>query len=144
MWRYFELLSFRSLADVDGLKRSIEEGQNPRDVKFELAKEIVERFHDSAAADGAQQDFMQRFQKGGLPDNMPEVEVSSVEGSIPLANLLKEAGLCQSTSDAMRMVKQGAVRINAERVENSRVMIQPGEAVYQVGKRKFARVKVIA
>ncbi|MDG2087505.1 MAG: tyrosine--tRNA ligase [Arenicellaceae bacterium] len=144
MWRYFELLSFRSLADVDGLKRSIEDGQNPRDVKFELAKEIVERFHDSAAADGAQQDFMQRFQKGGLPDNMPEVEVSSVEGSIPLANLLKEAGLCQSTSDAMRMVKQGAVRINAERVENSRVMIQPGEAVYQVGKRKFARVKVIA
>ena len=144
MWRYFELLSFRSLADVDGLKRSIEEGQNPRDVKFELAKEIVERFHDSAAADDAQQDFMQRFQKGGLPDNMPEVEVSSVEGSIPLANLLKEAGLCQSTSDAMRMVKQGAVRINAERVENSRVMIQPGEAVYQVGKRKFARVKVIA
>lgn len=144
MWRYFELLSFRSLADVDGLKRSIEDGQNPRDVKFELAKEIVERFHDSAAADGAQQDFMQRFQKGGLPDNMPEVEVSSVEGSIPLANLLKEAGLCQSTSDAMRMVKQGAVRIDAERVENSRVMIQPGEAVYQVGKRKFARVKVIA
>jgi tyrosyl-tRNA synthetase len=144
MWRYFELLSFRSLADVDGLKRSIEDGQNPRDVKFELAKEIVERFHDSAAADDAQQDFMQRFQKGGLPDNMPEVEVSSVEGSIPLANLLKEAGLCQSTSDAMRMVKQGAVRINAERVENSRVMIQPGEAVYQVGKRKFARVKVIA
>ncbi len=143
MWRYFELLSFRSLAEVAGLKEAVDEGRNPRDVKFELAKEIVERFHDGVAADGALQDFMQRFQKGGMPDDMPEVEVSAQEGTIPLANLLKQAGLCPSTSDAMRMVKQGAVRIDGERVEDSRIAIKPGEAVYQVGKRRFARVKII-
>ncbi|MBT5559763.1 MAG: tyrosine--tRNA ligase [Proteobacteria bacterium] len=142
MWRYFELLSFRSLAEVAGLKEGVKGGRNPRDVKFELAKEIVERFHDAAAADGALQDFMQRFQKGGVPDDMPEVEVSAKDGSIPLANLLKEAGLCQSTSDAMRMVKQGAVRIDSERVEDPRIAIKPGQAVYQVGKRRFARVKL--
>ena len=86
---------------------------------------------------------MQRFQKGGMPDDMPEVEVSAQEDTIPLANLLKQAGLCPSTSDAMRMVKQGAVRIDGERVEDSRIAIKPGEAVYQVGKRRFARVKII-
>lgn len=142
MWRYFELLSFRSLEDVVKLKQGVDEGRNPRDVKFELAQEIVERFHDRAAADGALQDFMQRFQKGGMPDDMPELEVFAEGGTIPLANLLKEAGLSQSTSDAMRMVKQGAVRIDSERVEDPRIAIKPGEAVYQVGKRKFARVKV--
>ena len=143
MWRYFELLSFRSLDEIQGLRDRVENGENPRDIKFLLGQEIVARFHDQKAAEAAQQDFLQRFQKGGMPDDMPEVEISITDGAIPIANLLKDAGLCASTSDAMRMVKQGAVRIDGERVEDPRKSIEKGVAVYQVGKRKFARITTV-
>lgn len=143
MWRYFELLSFRPWSDIEGLKRQVAEGRNPRDVKFELAKEIIARFHDKAAACQAQQNFIARFQKGAMPDDMPEVELSALGGKILVANLLKDAGLTASTSESMRMVKQGAVRIDGQRVEDKSLEITAGTShVYQVGKRRFAKVTI--
>jgi tyrosyl-tRNA synthetase len=143
MWRYFELLSFRPLAEIDALKSGIGEGRNPRDVKFELAMEIVARFHDEAAAEAARDEFIARFQKGAMPDHIEEVSVSSRDGSLGIAHLLKEAGLVGSTSDAFRMIKQGAVRIDGERIEDRSLEIEAGTThVYQVGKRKFARVQL--
>lgn len=145
MWRYYDLLSFRPLEEVAELKAKVEAGANPRDIKIELAKEIIARFHDEAAAEGAHQDFIQRFQKNAIPDDMPEVSVSMDADGIAIGNLLKEAGLVGSTSDAMRMIKQGAVKIDGEKVEDTRLVItEAGEAVYQVGKRKFARVTLTA
>lgn len=145
MWRYYDLLSFRPLEEVAGLKAKVEAGANPRDIKIELAKEIIARFHDEAAAEGAHQDFIQRFQKNAIPDDMPEVSVAMEADGIAIGNLLKEAGLVGSTSDAMRMIKQGAVKIDGEKVEDTRLVItEAGEAVYQVGKRKFARVTLTA
>ena len=144
MWRYFELLSFRPLSEIEGLKHQVAEGRNPRDVKFELADEIITRFHDAAAAQKAQQDFISRFQKGAIPDEMPEFELAAPDGELPIANLLKEAALTESTSKAMQMIKQGAVKIDGEKVEDKGLKIKPGtEHVYQVGKRKFARIKVV-
>ncbi len=141
MWRYFELLSFRSLDDIAALRTSIREGRNPRDVKFELAREIVARFHSTADAERAQQNFIARFQKGALPDEMPEVSLSVGSDGIPIANLLKEAGLTSSTSEALRMIKQGAVRIDGERVDDRQLVLSAGVThVCQVGKRRFARV----
>lgn len=143
MWRYFELLSFRPLDEVAELKAGVEAGTNPRDVKIELAREIITRFHDEAAAESAYQDFVQRFQKNAIPDDMPEVTVAREDGAIAIGNLLKQAELVGSTSDAMRMIKQGAVKIDGEKVTDTRLLIsEPGQAVYQVGKRKFARVTV--
>ena len=143
MWRYFELLSFRPLAEIEALKSGIDEGRNPRDVKFELAMEIVARFHDEAAAEAARDEFIARFQKGAMPDNIEEVSVASREGRLGIAHLLKEAGLVGSTSDAFRMIKQGAVRIDGERIEDRSLEIEAGTThVYQVGKRKFARVQL--
>ncbi|MCK5639433.1 MAG: tyrosine--tRNA ligase [Gammaproteobacteria bacterium] len=143
MWRYFELLSFRSMADIEKWKQAINEGMNPRDVKFELAKELVARFHDQAAADQAQQNFIQRFQKGAMPDEMPEIELEAKGQGLAIANLLKQAELTPSTSDALRMLKQGAVRIDGERVEDSKLEITTGNThVFQVGKRRFARVTI--
>ncbi len=145
MWRYYDLLSFRPLEDIAELKAKVEAGANPRDIKIELAKEIIARFHDEAAAEGAHQDFIQRFQKNAIPDDMPEVSVAMEADGIAIGNLLKEAGLVGSTSDAMRMIKQGAVKIDGEKVEDTRLVItEAGEAVYQVGKRKFARVTLTA
>jgi len=145
MWRYYDLLSFRPLDDIADLKAKVEAGANPRDIKIELAKEIIARFHDEAAAEGAHQDFIQRFQKNAIPDEMPEVSVAMEADGIAIGNLLKEAGLVGSTSDAMRMIKQGAVKIDGEKVEDTRlVLTEAGEAVYQVGKRKFARVTLTA
>jgi tyrosyl-tRNA synthetase len=143
MWRYFELLSFRPLPEIEALKSGIEEGRTPRDVKFELATEIVARFHDEAAAEGARDEFIARFQKGAMPDHIEEVSVASREGRLGIAHLLKEAGLVGSTSDAFRMIKQGAVRIDGERIEDRGLEIEAGTThVYQVGKRKFARVQL--
>jgi len=140
MWRYFELLSFRSLDEVDGFKEQIVAGANPRDIKFLLCEEIIARFHDSAAAESAKQDFIQRFQKNAIPDDMPELNVSLGEG-LPIAVLIKQAQLCPSTSEAMRMVKQGAVRINGERLSDQRQLIaEDASFVLQVGKRKFIRI----
>ena len=141
MWRYYDLLSFRPLEEIAELKTRVEQGENPRDIKILLAKEIIARFHDEAAAEGAHQDFIQRFQKNAIPDDMPEIEVAVGEEGIAIGNLLKEAKLVGSTSDAMRMIKQGAVKINGDKVEDTRLVItEKGENVYQVGKRKFARI----
>ncbi|MBU3021435.1 tyrosine--tRNA ligase [Aestuariibacter sp. A3R04] len=145
MWRYYDLLSFRPLAEIAELKAKVDAGANPRDIKIELAKEIIARFHDDAAAEAAHQDFVQRFQKNAIPDEMPEVAVSMGSDGIAIGNLLKEAGLVASTSDAMRMIKQGAVKIDGEKVQDARLIIsEASESVYQVGKRKFARITLTA
>lgn len=138
MWRYYELLSFESLETIEGYKQAVAEGENPRNVKVKLAMELIERFHSKEAAQSALNDFETKFSKNAIPDEMPEF---SFEGEMPLANLLKEAGLVGSTSDGHRMTKQGAVKINGEKVEDSRTLMPTGTTcIYQVGKRKFARV----
>ena len=139
MWDWYNLLSFRPLTEIAQLKEDVANGKNPRDVKILLAKEIIARFHDEVAADAAEQEFINRFQKGAIPDEMPEF---TFEGEIGLANLLKEAGLVASTSEANRMVQQGGVKIDGEKVENAKLVITASTAVYQVGKRKFAKVTV--
>jgi len=141
MWRYFEVLSFRSLDDIAGLKKSVADGMNPRDAKFELGVEIVARFYDNAAAEGARQEFISRFQKGAMPDEIPDRALDSQDGQLGIAHLLKGAGLVSSSSEAFRMIKQGAVKIDGERVEDRGLQIKAGSKhIYQVGKRKFARV----
>jgi len=141
MWRYFELLSFRPLTEIEGLKTAVDEGRNPRDVKFELAKELVARFHDQAAAEKAKAEFISRFQKGAMPEEIEEISVASKDGGLGIAHVLKQAGLVASTSEAFRMIKQGAVRIDGERIEDKGLNVDAGSAhVYQVGKRKFAKV----
>jgi len=142
MWRYFELLSFRPMSEIAGFKREIAEGKNPRDIKFLLCDEIVARFHGQDAARKAQETFIARFQKGALPEDMPEITLTAPNG-IAIANLLKDAGLVDSTSDAIRQIKQGAVRIDGERIEAPKLEIAAGNThVFQVGKRRFARVTV--
>lgn len=144
MWRYFELLSFRPWSEIEGLKQRVAEGMNPRDVKFLLAEELITRFHDKMAAQKAQENFIARFQKGAMPDEMEECQVAAPEGKLGIATLLKEAGLTPSTSEAIRMIKQGAVKIDGERVESPGVEIAAGSAhVYQIGKRRFARVTLV-
>jgi tyrosyl-tRNA synthetase len=143
MWRYFELLSFRPLAEIGRLKKEVNEGANPRDIKFQLGQEIVARFHSQAAAAVAQDAFVARFQKGALPDEIPEIVLASQDGVLVIANLLKDAGLTGSTSEAYRMIKQGAVRVDGERVSDKGLGIAAGNThVFQVGKRRFARVTV--
>ncbi|WP_448245598.1 tyrosine--tRNA ligase [Thalassotalea agariperforans] len=143
MWRYYQLLSFKPLEVIEQYKADIDAGTNPRDIKITLAKELIERFHDEAAAEAAHQEFINRFQKGAMPDEMPEFTLTPEGGEIAIANLLKEAGLVSSTSEAMRMIKQGAAKIEGEKVADNKVTISAGTtAVYQVGKRKFARVTV--
>lgn len=139
MWDWYNLLSFRPLVEIAQLKEDVANGKNPRDVKILLAKEIIARFHDDAAADAAEQEFINRFQKGAMPDEMPEF---TLEGEIGLANLLKEVGLVATTSEANRMVQQGGVKIDGEKVEDAKLVITASTAVYQVGKRKFAKVTV--
>ena len=143
MWRYFELLSFRPLKEIDALRSAIDEGMNPRDVKFELAMEITARFHDVKAAKEARDEFISRFQKGAMPDDIEEVSLASKDGTMGIAYLLKEAGLVSSTSEAFRMIKQGAVRVDGERIEDRGVEICAGtDHVYQVGKRRFMKVRL--
>ncbi len=141
MWRYFELLSFRPWSEIEGFQSAISEGGNPRDIKFLLAEEIISRFHTSSEAERAKQDFIQRFQKNAIPDDMPELVIDLAE-AMPIANLIKQAQLCESTSEAMRMVKQGAVKIDGEKVADPKQLVSQTSAfVLQVGKRKFARIK---
>ena len=139
MWDWYNLLSFRPLAEIAQLKADVEAGKNPRDVKILLAKEIIARFHNEDAANAAEQEFINRFQKGAMPDEMPEF---TFEGEIGLATLLKEASLVPSTSEAIRSAQQGGVKIDGEKVDDVRQNAQKGTFVYQVGKRKFARVTV--
>lgn len=143
MWRYFDLLSFRSLEEIAALQKRVDAGMNPRDAKFELATEIVARFHNAAAADAAQEEFVARFREGAMPDDMPELTLQARDGQLGIAHLLKDAGLVASTSEAFRMIKQGAVRIDGVRIEDRSLLIEAGSTnVYQVGKRRFSRVSL--
>jgi len=143
MWRYFELLSFRPLTEIERFKQQINDGSNPRDIKFLLGEELVGRFHSETEGVKAREAFIARFQKGALPDEIPE-QVISVDGAgLAIANLLKEAGLTKSTSESIRMIKQGAVKLDGERVEDGkREMAVGSEHIYQVGKRRIAKVKL--
>ncbi len=139
MWSYYELLSFRPLEEIAQFKADVDAGKNPRDIKILLAKEIIARYHSEADADAAEQEFINRFQKGAMPDEMPEF---TFEAGIPVSNLLKDAGLCASTSDAMRMVKQGAAKLDGEKISDAKLTPEAGTYVFQVGKRKFARITI--
>ncbi|QDF66286.1 tyrosine--tRNA ligase [Shewanella sp. SNU WT4] len=140
MWRYYELLSFRPLAEIEQLKTDVANGANPRDAKVALAQEIIARFHDEAAAVKALDNFVARFQKGAIPDDIEEVTLTAPEG-MAIANVLKDAGLVASTSDAMRMIKQGAVKMDGDKLDDPKLLLQaPLVCVLQVGKRKFAKV----
>jgi tyrosyl-tRNA synthetase len=141
MWRYYELLSWRSIAELAQLKREVEEGRNPRDAKVALAQEIVARFHSQQAAEDALADFVNRS-KGGIPDDIPAVTLAGAPLGIP--QLLKQAGLCPSTSEAMRKIDQGGVRIDGTVISDKALQVAAGEFVLQVGKRSFARVTLTA
>jgi tyrosyl-tRNA synthetase len=137
MWRYFDLLSFRSEWEIAGLRRGVAEGANPRDAKMLLAHELVERFHDLRAADSAMEEFRARFQRGALPEDMPEMCISAG----PVSQVLKQAQLVSSTSEALRLIDAGGVRLNGEKVSDRSLILMSGDVVVlQVGKRKFARV----
>lgn len=143
MWRYFELLSFRSLSEIEALHRQVAEGANPRDIKFLLGEELVDRFHGAGAGARARDNFIARFQKGALPERMDELSLPAGEG-LTLPQLLKLAALTASTSDALRMIQQGAVRIDGERAEDKNALFKVGAShVFQVGKRRVARVTLI-
>ncbi|BCK88376.1 tyrosine--tRNA ligase [Sideroxyarcus emersonii] len=143
MWRYLELLSFRSLAQIANFKEEVAQGRNPRDIKVMLAQEIVARFHSQKAAEDALAEFEARFQKGVLPEDMPELAVQSVNGSIAIASLLKQANLVASTSEALRMIDQGGVKLDGEKVSDKALQLKAGAVVVaQVGKRKFGRVSI--
>ena len=141
MWKYYELLSFRSIQDLAALKAEVEGGRNPRDAKVALAQEIVARFHSQQAAEDALADFVNRS-KGGIPDDVPEVAVSGAPLGLP--QLLRQTALCASSSEAMRMIDQGGVRIDGAVVSDKALQVQAGTFVLQVGKRKFARVTLTA
>ena len=143
MWRYFELLSFRPMSEIAGFRKEIEAGKNPRDIKFLLAAEIVERFHNKQDAVKAQENFISRFQKGALPEDIEEKILEVGDKGIPLANVMREAGLTSSTSESRRMIKQGAVKIDGERVSDESLSLAAGtKQVVQVGKRRIARIRV--
>jgi tyrosyl-tRNA synthetase len=145
MWRYFDLLSFRSLAEIAALRQSAADGMNPRDIKFQLAGELVARFHDADAAERARHSFMRLFGKDKeMPDDIEDVTVQSQDGRLGLAQLLREAQLVSSAAEGYRMIEQGAVRIDGERATDRALELPAGRAhVYQVGKRRFARVKLV-
>ena len=144
MWRYFELLSFRPMTEIKTWMQDCEQGANPRNYKVLLAQEIVERFHNKEAAEKALETFEARFQRGAMPDEMDEVTVKAEATGCAIATLLKEAGLTASTSEAIRMINQGAVKIDGEKVSDTKLLLVVGSKhVYQVGKRKFARVEVV-
>ncbi len=144
MWRYFELLSFEPMAKINAWRASCESGEeNPRNIKFLLGKEIVARFHGSAAAELALAHFVAQFQRGAMPDEIDEVQLTATDGVYGIANLLKDAGLTASTSESIRQINQGAVKIDGEKVSDTKLLVAAGSKhVYQVGKRKFARVAV--
>jgi tyrosyl-tRNA synthetase len=143
MWRYFELLSFRPMSEINSWHQACKDSENPRNYKVLLAQEIIERFHDKQAADDALTEFEARFKHGAMPDDIEQLELSTPKEGYPIANLLKDAGLTKSTSDSLRMLKQGAVRIDGERVIDAKQVLKVGsEHIYQVGKRRFAGIKL--
>jgi tyrosyl-tRNA synthetase len=144
MWRYFELLSFRPLPEIAALRQAIADGRNPRDVKFELAQEIVARFHDQAAAEQAQRDFITRVSEKGVPADLPPKAVPVDAAGIRLGNLLKEAGLAASSSEANRKIEEGAVRIDGQKATDRALTLQAGaDHVIQLGSKRFARVQLV-
>jgi tyrosyl-tRNA synthetase len=139
MWLYLNLISFRSILEIQQYRDEVSSGKNPRDIKFLLAEEIVERFHNRDAAIQARENFIAQFQKGGIPEDILEIQVHA--GSI--ANIIKTAGLTQSTSEALRMIDQGAVKIDGERVNERNLVLERGKTVIlQVGKRRFAKIEI--
>ncbi|WP_232056727.1 MULTISPECIES: tyrosine--tRNA ligase [Methylomonas] len=144
MWRYYQLLSFEAMADIESWRKACDGGENPRNFKVRLGQELVARFHGHAAAQKALEHFEARFQRGAIPDEMPHIELQTGETGMAIANLLKEAGLVASTSEAIRLIKQNAVKIDGEKVEDGKLAISTATThVYQVGKRKFARIALI-
>ena len=144
MWRYIELLSFESLATVEKWKQEVAAGRNPRDIKVQFAQEIVARFHDQKAALSALADFEARFKQGAMPDDMPEVRLTAGATGISIGQVLKQAGLTPSTSEATRMIDQGGVKLNGEKISDKSHALLPGvTVVLQVGKRKFARITIL-
>lgn len=144
MWRYFELLSFRDMQEINQWREEAEKGLNPRDIKIKLAEEIVERFHDATAAKQAHEDFISRFARHEIPDDIIEQTVVASGEGILIANLLKDAGLVASTSDANRMIDQGGVKINGEKIMSRALVLSVGDTnIYQVGKRRFAKIRVV-
>ena len=141
MWRWFDLLSFKSTDEIEALKSDQVNGKNPRDIKVELAKELIARFHDDQSANLAEANFINQFQKKNIPDDIEELSFSLLESSIPLANLLKDSGMTISTSEAVRMIKQGAVRVDEEKITDTKHIVSAGtSSIYQVGKRKFKKI----
>ena len=141
MWRWFDLLSFKSTDEINVLKGDQAKGKNPRDIKIELAKELIARFHDAESANFAEENFINQFQKKNIPDDIEEISFTLSESSITLANLLKHCGMTSSASEAMRMIKQGAVRIDEEKITDTKHIISAGtSSIYQVGKRKFKKI----
>lgn len=144
MWRYLELLSFHTTAEIDKWRREVEQGKNPRDIKVNFAMEIVERFHGQAAAKKAYEDFVSKFVKHEIPTDLEQIKLTTHDNEMLIGNILKQAGLVPSTSEAFRMIEQGAVKIDGEKVEEKQLKIPVGnEHVYQVGKRRFARIVLI-
>ncbi|MDP6397583.1 MAG: tyrosine--tRNA ligase [Arenicellales bacterium] len=143
MWRYFELLSFKSLGDIEKLRADVASGANPRDVKFELAREIVDRFHAPGEGKRAEQRFIERFSQGAVPEDLEQKTLASAGDGLGLAHAIKDAGLASSTSEAIRLVNQGAVRLDGERLEDAKTILPAGtEGVLQVGKRRIARIRI--
>ena len=143
MWRWFELLSFIPENEISILKKEVDNGANPRDIKFLLAEELVDRFHEKGEGSNCKQKFLERFQKGAMPSDIKEVDIDIENETILLTNLLKSVEMTSSTSEAMRLIKQGGVKIDSEKVSDTKLEIKKGsEAVYQVGKRKFLHIKI--
>jgi tyrosyl-tRNA synthetase len=141
LWRYYELLSFSSLEDIAKFKEEVNQGANPRDYKIRFAQEIISRYHDVATAQKSKDNFIARFQKGAIPDDIKKIELQTEAEGIGIANLLKEANLVSSTSDAFRMLKQGAVKVDGEKISDKTLMLTSGfNSVVQVGKRRFAKI----
>lgn len=143
MWRWFELLSFIPEEDISNLKKEVKDGKNPRDVKFILAEELVDRFHDKGDGQKCMKSFLERFQKGNLPEKIESISLSIDSEEIPLVNLLKESKMTSSTSEALRLIEQGGVKIDSNKVSDTKLKIKKNsEATYQVGKRKFLKIKI--
>lgn len=141
MWLWFELISFRTMEEIKKLRDDVNSGMNPRDVKFLLAEELTTRFHHPEAAKRTRENFISQFQKGQVPDDIPEIKLSAPENGMPIANIIKAAKLSESTSEAIRLLEQGAVRLNGERILDRNLLIEPKKTILlQVGKRRFAKI----
>ena len=144
MWRWFTLLSFRSMAEIEALQAEVAAGRNPRDVKFELARELVARFHDEAAAEAAQEAFINRFAKNEIPEDLEEIRIDAPDGALGIGQVLKAAGLVSSTSEGLRMVDGGAVKIDGERVASRDFKLARGfSGIVQAGKRRIVKVVLV-